>query len=380
MPVLRALQGDQQAKCVVCVSGQHEDLLKPLLSLFAIRPHYRLRVMSSDQSLSSLTATLLKEIEPVISKERPDWTLVQGDTTSAMAASLASWYQRVRVAHIEAGIRSRNNQEPFPEEINRRIVDLTADLHFAPTALEEKELIREGVSPASIHVTGNTCIDTLRYISSLPFLVRGSVLEHLPLGSKRIILVTVHRRENQGEPLGEICSAIRDVAQHYRDTIHVVLPVHPNPNVNLPVHKYLSGIENVSLLPPLDYQDLIALAKASFFAMTDSGGLQEELPWLGKPILVLRNVTERREGVLVGGARLVGTRRADIVAAAIQLMEDHQMYERMAQFRTLYGDGMAGPRIAQILRSRAASEPKLRSLVNTTPDLVRRLPRPAVAI
>jgi UDP-N-acetylglucosamine 2-epimerase (non-hydrolysing) len=350
-PVAHALAGDPQADCIVCITGQHEDLLNPVLSLFRIQPHYRLHVMSHNQQLCGLTSILLKELEQVIIEERPDWVVVQGDTTSAMAASMAAFYLKVRVAHVEAGIRSHNQVEPFPEEINRRIIDVIAGLHFAPTILDKYDLIREGFPSASIHVTGNTSIDALSYVLALPFSVEASVLKDLPLASKRIILATVHRRENHGQPLENICKAIQVIANQYRHSVHLIIPVHPNPNVAEPIQHHLTGIENITLMPPLGYQELIALAKASFFVMTDSGGLQEELPWLGKPTLVLRNVTDRREAVLVGSARLVGVKAGPIVSAAIELMENAILYNEMAQSRNLFGDGMASARIAKILQS-----------------------------
>ena len=259
-PVLQALERDPQAECVVCVTGQHEELLASVLSLFRIKPHYQLRAMSHNQQLCGLTSRLLAELEKVIAVERPDWVLVQGDTTSAMAGAMAGCYSKIPVAHIEAGIRSFNKLEPFPEEVNRKIIDVMSDVHFAPTALDKQDLMREGFSPKTIHVTGNTCIDALRFIAATPFSMQGSILQKLPLSSKRIILVTVHRRENHGAPLEGICEAIRVVARAYRDTAHLVLPVHPNPNVNVTVRRCLDGISNVTLTRPLGYRELIALA------------------------------------------------------------------------------------------------------------------------
>jgi len=353
-PIKSALEEDPRADCVVCVTGQHEELLDSALALFGIRPHYRLHVMSHAQELCGLTALLLSELEKVITAERPDWVIVQGDTTSAMAASLAAFYLRVPVAHVEAGLRSYNKLHPFPEEMNRKVIDLIADLHFAPTALDKQDLIREGFRHSSIHVSGNTCIDALRYVSSLPF--STDVLKTLPLTSKRIILVTAHRRENHGEPLERICRAIRIIASRYRDSVHLVFPVHPNPNVAPPVHRWLSGITNVTLIRPLAYQELIAMANASFLVITDSGGLQEELPWLGKPVLVLRYVTERRAAVLSGAARLVGAETEPIVAAVTELMENPDIYRQMAKRRHLYGNGRAGRRIAKILLEAAVEQ------------------------
>ena len=359
-PVLQALQSDPEAECVVCVTGQHEELLDQVLSLFRIRPDYRLRVMSHDQQLCGLTARLLCEVEKVIVAERPDWVLVQGDTTSAMAGAMAACYSKTRLAHIEAGLRSHNKQEPFPEEVNRKIIDVMSDLHFAPTVSDQRHLIAEGYRPDTIHVIGNTCIDALRYVAAQPFLLEGSALEDVPLFSKRVILVTVHRRENHGAPLESICEAIRIVARRYQDTVHLVLPVHPNPNVKAAVCRRLDSISNVTLTPPLGYRELIALAEACFFAMIDSGGLQEELPCIGKPALVLRNVTDRPEAITAGAARLVGVETDAIVSAFTELMEDTDLYLQMAQHRNLFGDGMAGQRVASVLMSYpAAAKPRI---------------------
>ncbi len=347
-PVLTALQGEPQAECVVCVTGQHEELLEPLLSLFRIKPNYHLRLMSHNQQLCGLTAKLLSELEKVIAIERPDAVLVQGDTATATAGCMAGCYSRIPVAHIEAGLRSHNKREPFPEEVNRRLIDVMSDWHFAPTLTDKHALLREGIKPDSIHVIGNTCIDALRFIAALPFSLEGSVLQEVPL-DKRIILVTVHRRENHGAPLQRICDAIQTVARRYRDSAHLVLPVHPNPNVTAHVWRELGGIPNITLTPPLGYREIIALSQLCFFAMIDSGGLQEELPCLGKPALVLRNVTDRPTAIVAGAAKLVGTEKHAIVSSFVELMEDPILYQRMAQHRDLFGDGKAGQRIAEIL-------------------------------
>jgi UDP-N-acetylglucosamine 2-epimerase (non-hydrolysing) len=352
-PVLQALQKETQAECVVCETGQHQELLEPLLSLFKIQPQYRLRVMSHNQQPCGLTARLLSELEKVIAIEQPKWLLVQGDTTTATAGCMAGCYSKVAVAHIEAGLRSHNKHEPFPEEVNRRIIDVMSDVHFAPTETEKLGLMREGIKADSIYVTGNTCIDALKFVSALPFSAKGSVLEKVPL-DKRIVLVTVHRRENHGARLQNICEAVRLVARRYRNSAHLVLPVHPNPNVTATVWKHLDGIPNITLTPALGYRELIALANACFFAMVDSGGLQEELPSLGKPALVLRNVTDRPETLVAGVAKLVGTETAAIVSAFTALMEDSVLYQSMAQPRDLYGDGMASKRIAAVLTGQYA--------------------------
>jgi UDP-N-acetylglucosamine 2-epimerase (non-hydrolysing) len=354
-PILRALEDDPDAIGVACSTGQHQELLTPVLSLFGIVPKYSLDVMSTNQRLSDLTSILVTALEKVMLAERPDRVLVQGDTTTAMVAALAASYLRIPVAHVEAGVRSHNPLEPFPEEMNRKMIDVIADVFFAPTAVERNDLLREGKSPDQVFITGNTSIDALRQVASLPFSVKGSALERLPLGTRQIILATMHRRETQGFGLHKICEAIRLFAAEYHDTAHIVIPVHPNPNVSGTVHACLGGIPNISLLPPLGYQELIALAKASYFALTDSGGLQEELTWLGKPALVLRNVTDRREAIDAGAAFLVGVEPEAILTAAFQLMESPALYQRMAQPRELFGDGMAALRIVNTLQLRGVA-------------------------
>jgi len=349
-PVLRALAEEPHAIGVSCCTGQHDELLTPVLSLFGIHPDYQLKVMSANQQLSALTCVLLTQLEKVLIREKPDRVLVQGDTTTAMVASLAACYLKIPVSHIEAGLRSHNPLEPFPEEINRRLVDDIADTFFAPTPVELNDLLREGKDPERIFVTGNTSIDALRLVLEMPFRVQDTALEGVPFGVKRILLATVHRRENHGLPLRKICMAIRLIAHRYRHEAHIVIPVHPNPNVRKCVHSMLGGISNITLTPPLGYQELITVAKACHFAFTDSGGLQEELTWLGKPALVLRNVTDRREAIDAGAATLVGAELESIVPAAIQLMEDAALYQGMAQPRQLFGDGTAAKQIVDILQ------------------------------
>jgi len=353
-PVLRALKGDPQVTCIACCTGQHEELLTPILSLFRIEPKYQLRVMSVDQQLSGLTSLLLTQLEKVMVTERPDRVLVQGDTTTAMVAAMAACYLKISVAHIEAGVRSHNALEPFPEEMNRKVIDVMSDLFFAPTPVERNHLLLEGVPSAQVYVTGNTSIDALSHVSSMPFAMRGTVLEKLPL-HKRIILATMHRRESHGLVLKNICDAIRVIARRYRLTAHIVIPVHPNPNVHGIVHRCLAGIPNITLTAPLEYRELIGLANLTHFALTDSGGLQEELTWLGKPALVLRNVTDRRAAIDAGAALLVGVDPEIIVGAASRLMDDPGLYARMARSRDLFGDGRAAVRIAQILEHHHAA-------------------------
>jgi UDP-N-acetylglucosamine 2-epimerase (non-hydrolysing) len=360
-PVLQAIEQKPKLRGVSCCTGQHNELLTPILKLFGIVPDYNLRVMSPNQQLAALTSVLLTELEKVFIAEKPDRVLVQGDTTTAMVASLTACYLKIPVSHIEAGLRSHNPLEPFPEEINRRLIDDIADTFFSPTALEMRDLLREGKSRERIFVTGNTSIDALRLVSEMPYSIRGTALERLPLGSKRILLATVHRRENQGLPLRKICAAIRLISRHYRQSAHIVIPVHPNPNVRACVQAMLGDVSNITLTPPLGYQELITVARACHFALTDSGGLQEELSWLGKPALVLRNVTDRMEAIDAGAALLVGSEPETIVPAAMRLMEDDTLYQGMAQRRELFGDGTAARRIVEILNNQVPWLPKMDS-------------------
>ena len=349
-PVIRLLRArPRDFLSRLCVTGQHRELLQPALKLFALRPDYDLAVMQADQSLSSLTARILTGLEPVLAREQPDWVLVQGDTTTTLAASLAAFYARIPVAHVEAGLRSRDPWQPYPEEINRCLTDVLASLHFAPTEGARENLLAEGIPEARIRVTGNTIIDAVQEIAARPYDRTRSPLAGLPLDGRRIVLVTAHRRENFGSPLRHLCQAIERLATLHPDTLHVVFPVHLNPNVQQPVQRALGRCPNVSLLAPLDYESFVHLMKRTTLILTDSGGLQEEAPALGVPTLVLRNVTERPEGVAAGSARVVGTEPEAVVAAATRLLSDPQDYAQMARNRHPYGDGHAGERIVAAL-------------------------------
>jgi len=371
-PVLQALRAEPQNVCVACSTGQHQELLSQVLTLFRIKPRHQLRVMLPNQQLSGLTSLLLSSLDQVMRIERPDRVLVQGDTTTAMVAAMAACYLKIPVAHVEAGVRSNNPLEPFPEEMNRKVIDVISDVFFAPTAIEQHHLLREGNSPDHIFVTGNTCIDALCHVSALPFSVAGTVLEKLPLGKRKILVATIHRRESHGAPLKDICQAIRVIARRYKDSAHVVIPVHPNPNVRETVQRCLGGLANVTLSAPLGYQEMIGLMKVSHFALTDSGGLSEELTWLGKPALILRKVTDRREAVDAGAALLVGVDPQVIVTAATEMMENEALYGRMAQHRKLFGDGLAARRIANVLQARHGAIPIRRPMsVSIPPEATR---------
>ena len=332
----------------VCVTAQHRQMLDQVLGLFGIVPDYDLDIMQENQTLSQVTAAVFERLDPIIVAEEPDWVLVQGDTTTVMAASLVAFYHQVRVGHVEAGLRTGNKWQPFPEEINRKVAGVVADLHFAPTARARDNLLREGVHADKIHVTGNPVIDALLMVADMPYDPGQGSLADMPW-DKRIILVTAHRRENFGQPLENICAALREIAHRHNGDVHIVYPVHLNPNVQEPVYRLLKGVPNISLLPPLDYLPLVHLMKRAYLVLTDSGGIQEEAPGLGKPVLVLREVTERPEAVEAGTVRVVGADREQIVAEAIRLLEDDAAYEEMSRAVNPYGDGHAAERIVAAL-------------------------------
>jgi UDP-N-acetylglucosamine 2-epimerase (non-hydrolysing) len=356
-PVVQALSKPGTGVEVrVCVTGQHREMLDQVLRLFEIVPDHDLDIMRADQSLTQVTAAALTGLDAVVRAERPAWVVVQGDTTTAMAAALVAFYHRVRIAHVEAGLRSWNLAHPFPEEANRRIADSLSSLHFAPTEAARANLLREGVDAGTILVTGNTVIDALRWVADLP---APADLDALTAGhgARRLLLVTAHRRESFGPGMEAICLALRDLALRYGDGVRIVYPVHLNPNVREPVHRILGDMPNVVLAPPLDYLRFVHLMKRAHLVLTDSGGIQEEAPGLGKPVLVLREVTERPEAVEAGTARVVGTSRERVVGAAARLLDDAAEYARMAQARNPFGDGHAARRIVDaLLHARPAAD------------------------
>lgn len=347
--VIRRLQQyNSRVRSIVCVTGQHRELLDPMLSFFSIVPDYDLDLMRPRQSLAYLTSTVLQELEPILIKENPDWVLVQGDTTTALSGALAAFYQKIRVGHIEAGLRSGNRSQPFPEEINRRLIDQLATVRFAPTLLTQENLLREGFPAESIYVTGNTVIDALFTTLTHPYQWRDSPLRAIP-DDRRLILVTSHRRENVGEPLRHICLAVRDLAHIYHNSSHFVMPVHPNPEVAGVLFQTLGHVPNISLIKPLDYVSLIHLMGRCYLILTDSGGIQEEAPSLGIPVLVLRHHTDRPETLAAGVAKMVGTGRETILREARLLLDNVTTYRQMAKVTHLYGDGRAARRIVDIL-------------------------------
>ncbi len=331
----------------VCVTAQHRELLDQVLSLFAIGVDHDLNLMSENQNLFELSSKLMTNLERVLRKEMPDLCLVQGDTTSAFLAGLAAFYLKVKVGHVEAGLRTYDKFQPFPEEVNRHLISVLADFHFAPTESARDNLLRENVPSHKIFVTGNTVIDALlsavqdHYEFNIPELRRIDF-------SKRIILVTLHRRESFGQPFEEMCLALREIKSKNRD-VEIVYPVHLNPHVQKPVNKILKGTDGIHLIRPLDYKNFVQLLKKSYLVLTDSGGIQEEAPSLGKPVLVLRETTERPEAVQAGTARVVGIKRDNIVAQTNRLLNLKADYDRMASATNPFGDGKAAQRIVEII-------------------------------
>jgi UDP-N-acetylglucosamine 2-epimerase (non-hydrolysing) len=346
-PVVRELK--QQPGCLVRVvaTAQHRELLDQALGFFGIEPDIDLDLMRPGQSLNELVGRAALGLDCVLRDERPDIVLAQGDTTSVLAAALCCFHRQIAFGHVEAGLRTGDRLAPFPEEMNRVLTSRLAALHFAPTPAARDHLLREGVAARSIHVTGNTVIDALHW----------ALRQELPpledLTGKRVILVTAHRRESFGPPLEQICLAVRDLAK--QPAVELLFPVHPNPQVQRQVRRCLEGVAGVRLLPPLDYPHFVAAMRAADLILTDSGGVQEEAPGLGKPVLVLRETTERPEGILCGAACLAGTRRESIVAAALDVLSNPARYQQMALAQCPYGDGQAAGRIAAAVREYLAS-------------------------
>src|SRR5258706_8577623 len=350
-PVVAGLAQSDDIEAKVCVTAQHRSMLDQVLALFDIRPDYDLDVMTSSQTLRSVTTSVLNGLDDVLEDFRPDRILVHGDTTTTMAASLAAFYRMVPVGHVEAGLRTWNRYAPWPEEMNRKITDAICDLYFAPTEKSRHNLLSEGVAAGAIHVTGNTVIDALlqvvRQIERSPRLQADFARQFAYLSSnrRRLILVTRHRRENFGDGFESICHALADLSR--RDDVEIVYPVHLNPNVREPGNRLLAHLPTIHLIEPLDYLPFVYLMNRAYLIITDSGGVQEEAPSLGKPVLVMREVTERPEAVDAGTARLVGTDRARIVAEATRLLDDSEAYYAMSRAHNPYGDGAPSARIIQ---------------------------------
>jgi len=360
-PIVRLLKQTEGIEARVCVTAQHRQMLDQALELFSIKPEYDLDLMREGQSLAQLSAGIFTHLDPVLEEFKPDWILAVGDTTTVINTSLLAFYRKIRFGHVEAGLRTHNKWHPFPEEINRRIATVTADVHFAPTEWSKQNLLREGVEPETIFVTGNSVIDALKFVAGqdepkeiIELLkrleIRGLEIreqETRRLETKRLILVTAHRRENFGEPMENICNALRQLAS--REDVEIVYPVHLNPNVQEPVNRILKGVKRITLLPPLDYLPLAHLMKHASLILTDSGGIQEEAPTFGIPVLVMRETTERPEGVDAGVLKLTGAETGRIVEEATRLLDDPAAYARMARAANPYGDGHAAERIVEAL-------------------------------
>lgn len=360
-PLVKALRRDDRFDARVCVTAQHREMLDQVLSLFQIAPDYDLDLMKPGQDLYELTGAALLGCRAAIREFAPHHVLVHGDTTTSFAGALAAYYARTPVGHVEAGLRTANIYSPWPEEMNRRLVGGIAALHFSPTESARTNLVREGVPEDTIHVTGNTVIDALQLALEMLDADAGLVASLADRFSylspaRRLILVTGHRRESFGSGFESICQALAEIARA-RDDVEIVYPVHLNPNVREPVTRILKGIPRVHLLEPLEYLPFLYLMRRSFLVLTDSGGIQEEAPSLGKPVLVMRDTTERPEAVAAGTVRLVGTRRDSIVGEALRLLDDRASYEAMARAHNPYGDGRACARILEALATTPAASP-----------------------
>jgi len=360
-PVIKRLKAQKSRfTTVVCATAQHRHMLDQVLSIFKISPDYDLNIMKANQDLFDITQKALKGLKHVLETVQPDIILVQGDTTTAFIAGLAAFYLKIPAGHVEAGLRTYNKHSPFPEEINRHLLSVLADYHFAPTEWSRSNLLKEGIPENRIWVTGNTVIDALMEVvrgqgagARKKFFEESFRKKHdLELSTKNIklILVTGHRRENFGEGFENICNALRKIAEQRKD-VAVVYPVHLNPNVQRPVKRILGKIRNVHLIEPLGYEEFVFLMNSSFLILTDSGGIQEEAPSLGKPVLVMRNTTERPEGIEAGVVKLVGTGEKDIIDGALELLEDKNAYRKMSRSANPYGDGRASKKITDILFS-----------------------------
>lgn len=357
-PLVNALKAEpDQFELKVCVTSQHREMLDQVLDIFNIKPDIDLNLMKKDQNLSNLTSLILNEMQKVFIKYQPDIVLIHGDTTTTLATSMAAFYLSIPVGHVEAGLRTYNLKAPFPEEFNRQIISKITKWHFAPTKLSKKNLLSEGVDKSSIIITGNTVIDALNWIltriendkdcqENLNDILNAVLSFNWK--NENFVLVTAHRRENFGDGFLEICSALKELALKY-PKIHFVYPVHPNPNVSRIVYRLLKGIKNIHLIKPLEYEPFIYLLKHSYLVLTDSGGIQEEAPSLGKPVLVMRDTTERPEAVEAGTVEIVGSNKKKIVKRVSRLLNNKKHYQKMSRAHNPYGDGLACKRIVDVL-------------------------------
>ncbi len=347
-PLIKALEKNDDIISKVCVTAQHRQMLDQVLAVFNIKPDYDLNIMKERQSLSGITSSALTGLEGVIKDEKPDIVLVHGDTTTTFAGSLAAFYNKVKVGHVEAGLRTFDKYFPYPEEMNRCLTSRIADLHFAPTSLAMNNLLREGIDERNIFVTGNTVIDAMASTVDKNYTFSNETLRNLDFKKRKVIFITAHRRENWGEPLENICNGLKEIAEKYQD-VEIVYLVHLNPVVQDTANSILGGLDRVHLLPPLDIKETHNLMDRCYMVMTDSGGLQEEAPNLGKPVLVLRDVTERPEAVKAGTVKVIGTNKDRIVKEASALLEDKNEYGLMSKAVNPFGDGKASSRIVDAI-------------------------------
>lgn len=347
-PLIKELEKEKRIRSTVCVTAQHREMLDQVLSIFGVVPDYDLNIMEKRQSLSDITARVLKGMEEIIKVEQPDIILVHGDTTTTFAGSLAAFYNKVPIGHVEAGLRTFDKYFPYPEEMNRRLTGSLADIHFAPTSRARDNLLGEGVKREAIYVTGNTVIDAMATTVDRGYIFENKTLRNIDFENKKVIFITAHRRENLGEPLRNICLALKDIAMCFED-VELVYLVHLNPAVQEIAGEILKDVKRVHLLPPLNIKETHNLMDRCYMVLTDSGGLQEEAPHLGKPVLVLRDVTERPEAIEAGTLKVIGTDRGVIFKEASTLLKDRNMYNSMANAVNPFGDGKASGRIVKAL-------------------------------
>ncbi|MGE5626821.1 MAG: non-hydrolyzing UDP-N-acetylglucosamine 2-epimerase [Solirubrobacterales bacterium] len=347
-PLVKELESCGLIESKVCVTAQHREMLDQVLSLFNITPDFDLNIMQSKQTLTGITNRVLEGLEEVFTDEKPDMVLVHGDTTTTFAGALAAFYKQIRVGHVEAGLRTFDKYFPFPEEMNRKLTGAISDIHFAPTLGSKNNLLREGIDESQIYVTGNTVIDAMHYTVSKEYIFETHELNEIDYENKKVILVTAHRRENWGVGIENICNALKSIVTNNKD-IEIVYLVHLNPVVKDVAHRILGGVKGVHLLSPLDTKETHNLMDKCYMVMTDSGGLQEEAPHLGKPVLVLRDVTERPEAVEAGTVKLVGTDMVTIIESAEELINDEDFYSQMSRAINPYGDGKASKRIVNAI-------------------------------
>lgn len=350
-PLVKKLNEAEGIESVLCVTAQHREMLDQVLELFQLTPDYDLNIMKQNQTISQITSNVLVGLEEVLKKEKPDVVLVHGDTTTTFAAGLASFYQQIKVGHVEAGLRTYDKYSPYPEEMNRVLTGHIADFHFSPTERNRVNLLKEAINDDDIYITGNTVIDALLEVVDKPYQFEDETLKQIDFEGRRVITVTCHRRENLGENMEHIFGAIRKIAEEFRD-VEIIYPMHMNPKVRETANRILKGMDRVHLIDPLQYQPFVNLMAKSYFIITDSGGMQEEAPSLGKPVLVVRKETERPEAVEAGTVKLAGVEMENIYNMSKQLLTDKSAYDAMAHAVNPYGDGHACERIVDILKKK----------------------------